>query len=533
MDSGGIVQTVTGMENTKGNILWVDDEIELLRAHIVLLTDKGYTVQTATNGEDAIQCVRDQTFDLVLIDEMMPGKGGLETLAVIKEISPGLPVVMITKNEAESLMEDAIGSKISDYLTKPVNPSQILLVCKKFLEGKKIQSEQVSRDYTQEFASISRKLLNPMDYSEWVELYIDLVNWEMELDKHSQLGLQRMLSDQRKECNAEFSKYVEKNYQQWINRTDNRPALSTEIMEKFVVPHLSGNTSVFLFVVDCMRLDQWLIMEEYLRELYTMQKQYYFSILPTATPYSRNAIFSGLFPLELEQRYPDLWQSDDDDESSHNKYEKELMVRLFDRKRIQLKSDPKYVKILDTEFGRQIQSNILSYTQNKLTAIVVNFVDMLAHGRSDDPILKEIAPDESAYRSLTDSWFRHSSLLGMFRALAQKKDITIIVTTDHGSVRCMRGSKVIGDKEASTNLRYKFGRNLKSDEKQSIFLKNPKDFKLPQRGVTMNYIVAKEDYYFVYPTDYHKYLNQYRDSFQHGGISMEEMILPVITMEPK
>lgn len=521
------------MDTNKGNILWVDDEIELLRAHVLLLREKGYHVETSTNGDDAIELVRTKPIDLVFVDEMMPGKGGLETLAAMKEISPSLPIVMITKNEAESLMEEAIGGKISDYLTKPVNPSQILLVCKKFLEGLKIQREQVSRDYTQEFSSISRMLLNPMDYTEWIDLYIKIANWEMELDKHPQLGLQKMLADQRRESNAEFSKYVEKNYQTWINRKDNRPTLSTDIVEQYVIPHLNDKKSVFLFVIDCMRLDQWLVMEEYLRELYTVNKDYYFSILPTATPYSRNAIFSGLFPLELEQRFPDLWQGEDDSESSHNKYEKELLMKLFERKRIAVKPEPKYVKILDAEFGRQIQSNIVSYTQNKLTAIVVNFVDMLAHGRSDDPILKEIAPDESAYRSLTNTWFKHSSLYGMFQTLASRKDVKIIVTTDHGSVRCLRGSKVIGDKEASTNLRYKFGRNLKSDDKQSIYLKNPKDFKLPQRGVTTNYIVAKEDYYFVYPTDYHKYLNQYRDSFQHGGISMEEMILPVVTMEPK
>ena len=521
------------MDTNKGNILWVDDEIELLRAHVMLLADKGYSVVTATNGDDAIELVKTKSFDLVLIDEMMPGKGGLETLSVVKEIAPSLPVVMITKNEAESLMEDAIGSKISDYLTKPVNPSQILLVCKKFLEGRKIQGEQVSRDYTQEFASISRMLLNPLDYTEWIQLYAKLVSWEMELDRHPELGLQRMLSDQRKECNAEFSKYIERNYKTWINKEDSRPVLSTEIVEKYVFPKLDEKKSVFLFVIDCMRLDQWLVMEEYLRELYSIEKEHYFSILPTATPYSRNAIFSGLFPLELEQRYPELWQNEDDDELSHNKYEKELLIKLLERKHIPLKSEPKYVKILDSEFGRQIQSNILSYTQNRLTAIVVNFVDMLAHGRSDDPILKEIAPDESAYRSLTNSWFKHSSLFAMFQTLAERKDVTIIVTTDHGSVRCLRGSKVIGDREASTNLRYKFGRNLKSDDKQSIFLRDPREYKLPRRGVTTNYIVAKEDYYFVYPTDYHKYLNQYRDSFQHGGISMEEIILPVVTMEPK
>lgn len=521
------------MEMNKGNILWVDDEIELLRAHVLLLQEKGFHVETATNGEDAIELVKTKDFDLVFLDEMMPGKGGLETLSVIKEISPSLPAVMITKNEAESLMEDAIGSKISDYLTKPVNPSQVLLACKKFIEGKKIQGEQVSRGYTEQFSAISRQLLNPLDYTEWIELYVKLVNWQMELDLHPELGLQKMLADQVREANAEFSKYVERNYRLWINAKENRPALSTEVIEKYVLPKLQSSPSIFFFVIDCMRLDQWLVMEEYLRDLFSMQKEYYYSILPTATPYSRNAIFSGLFPSELEQRFPELWQGDDDLESSHNKYEKQLLDKLLERKKVPLKPEAKYIKILDVEYGRQIQSNILSYASNKLTAIVVNFVDMLAHGRSDDPILKEIAPDESAYRSLTNSWFKHSSLLAMFQTLATKKDIKIIVTTDHGSVRCLRGSKVIGDKEASTNLRYKFGRNLKSDDKQSIFLKNPKEYKLPQRTVTTNYIVAKEDYYFVYPTDYHKYLNQYRDSFQHGGISMEEMILPVITLEPK
>jgi CheY-like chemotaxis protein len=463
----------------------------------------------------------------------MAGKGGLETLAEIKEISPSLPVVMITKNEEESLMEEAIGGKISDYLTKPVNPSQILLACKKFLEGKKIQSEQVSKDYVEEFNFISRALMNPLTYKGWVDLYVKMVSWEMEFDKHPGLGLQQMLSDQRRECNAEFSKFIEQKYPLWLHQKDDRPPLSVDVVDKFVIPQLKDGTSVFFFVIDCMRLDQWLVMEQYLQEHYTMEKDYYYSILPTATPYSRNAIFSGLFPAEIEQRFPEIWQSGEDDENSHNRHERQLLDKLLERRRIDLKPEPKYIKILDGEFGRQTENNILSYASNRLTSIVVNFVDMLAHGRSDSALLKEIAPDESAYRSLTDSWFKHSSLYGMLQTLSTKKGVKIIITTDHGSVRCLRGSKVVGDREASTNLRYKFGRNLKSDSRQAIFIKNPEDYKLPRRGVTINYIIAKEDYYFVYPTDYHKYLNQYRDSFQHGGISMEEVILPVITLEPK
>ena len=514
-------------------ILWVDDEIDLLRAHLRLLEQKGYAVDTATNGEDAVQLVKAKGYDLVFLDEMMPGMGGLSTLSQIKDCDPNIPIVMVTKNEAESLMEEAIGSKISDYLTKPVNPSQILMACKKFLEAKKITSEHVSRDYAQEFQQISLALMNPLDHEDWCDLYVKLTNWDLELDEHTELGLRQTLLDQKRECNAEFGKFVERNYKDWIEQTGNRPALSTDIIEKFVVPEFDKNAAVFLFVVDCMRLDQWIMMEQLLGEYFSFQRSYHYSILPTATPYSRNAIFSGLFPLDLEKRYPEIWQAGEDDESSRNRHEHQLLDKFLERKKIQLKPESKYVKILDSEFGRQVEGNILSYTKSKLTAVVVNFVDMLAHGRSDSTLLKEIAPDESAYRSLTRSWFQHSSLFGMLKTLSTQKDITIILTTDHGSVRCLRGSKVIGDRETSTNLRYKFGRNLKVDERQAVYVKNPADYRLPRATVTTNYVLAKEDYYFVYPTDYHKYLNQYRDSFQHGGISMEEMILPVVRLEPK
>jgi hypothetical protein len=312
------------------------------------------------------------------------------------------------------------------------------------------------------------------------------------------------------------------------------PTLTPEITEKYVLNHLKvDGSAVFYFVLDCLRMDQWLVIEKHLHDLFKIEKDYYYAILPTSTPYARNSLFSGLFPSEIEKYYPDLWSGSDDDENSMNKYEKELLQLLLSRKRINLRNDLKYIKIIDPEVGRNFEQNILSYKNNQFTAIVVNFLDMIAHGRSDSDILKEIAPDEPAYRSLTNSWFTHSSLLGTFKALAKLDNVKIVITTDHGSIRSLRGAKVLGDREASTNLRFKYGRNLKVDDKHAVYIKNSQEYKLPKRGVTINYIIAKEDYYFVYPTDYHKYLSHYKDTFQHGGISLEEMILPVITMEPK
>ncbi len=520
---------------TSWQILWVDDEIDLLRPHIKLLQAKGYSVETVTNGEDAIALVKKQSFDLVFLDESMVGMGGLATLAEIKEIDSSIPVVMVTKNEAESVMDEAIGRRISDYLTKPVNPTQILLTCKKFLEGKRIEADFVSRDYTKEFNQTAIQLMNPMDWEEWIALYAKLSQWEIEFDRHRGLGFEQTLVDQKRDANAEFGKFIEKNYKGWLNpdNTD-RPLLSIDIVNEYVLPALKkDNGPVFLFVVDCMRLDQWLVIEELLSADFQIQRDHYFGILPTATPYARNAIFAGLFPSEIEAHYPDLWQGGNDDDHSQNKYEKELLEKLLHRKKVQLRSGIRYVKIIDTDFGKKIESEIMSYSQSQLTAVVVNAVDMMAHSRSDYPILKEIAPDESAYRSLTRSWFEHSSLYGMLRTLSQIKNVNIIITTDHGAIRCMRGAKALGDRETSTNLRYKYGRNVKVDEKYAVYVRNSDDYKLPRRGMMIDYVIAKEDYYFVYPTEYHYYLNHYRDSFQHGGISMEEMILPVATLKPR
>jgi len=516
----------------KSKILWIDDEIDLLKSNILFLKQKGYDVFEANNGGDGISMIKEQDFDLVFIDEMMPGMGGLQTLLEIKERKPLLPIVMVTKNETESLMEDAIGKKISDYLLKPVNPGQLLLVCKKLLESKRIKGDQVSRDYIQEFNAISMQLSEASEWQDWVNIHVKMTNWEMELDEHPDLGLKQTAFDQRRECNGEFSKFIEKNYIKWVNETSGKPVLSNNIIEKYVIPELPKYNSVFLFIVDCMRLDQWLVIEKYLDDYFRISKDYYCSILPTATPYSRNSIFAGLYPSELEKHYPELWLQNDEEDSKNN-YEKEFLQKLIDRKKIKLRSEIRYTKIMDSDFSRGIENKILSFTNNHLNAVVINFVDMIAHSRSDNAILKEIAPDESAYRSLTSSWFEHSSFFGMLRQLSTRKDVKVIITTDHGSIRCLHGVKAYGDKETATNLRYKYGRNVKADQRNAIFITRPGDYKMPRRNGMVNYIIAKEDFYFVYPTEYHKYLNYYNDTFQHGGISTEEMILPVITLESK
>jgi len=521
------------VDKPKNKLLWIDDEIELLRSNILFLQEKGYAVDEATNGEDAISMVRSKDYDLIFLDEMMAGMGGLKTLGSLKEISPSVPVVMVTKNETESLMEDAIGAKISDYLLKPVNPNQILLVCKKFLEGKRIKGETISRDYIQEFNKISQALSEPLDYRDWINIHSDLTEWEMELDEHPELGLKDTILAQRRECNIEFCKFYERSYLEWIHMKKEGPAFSNQVVEKYLIPEIDKNKSVFFFVIDCLRLDQWLLMERRLYDYFKINKDFYYGIIPSATPYARNAIFSGLFPSDIEKYYPDLWAKGEDDENSKNNYEKEFLEKLLQRKHVKLRNELRYVKILEADFSKGIENKISTFSNSHVNAIVVNFVDILAHSRSDNAVLKEIAPDESAYRSLTDSWFEHSSLFSMFKILSQQKDIKIIITTDHGSIRCLRGAKVLGDKETSTNLRYKYGRNVKCDDKQAIFIRNPLDYKLPRRGGIVNYVITKEDFYFVYPTDYHYYLNYYRNTFQHGGISMEELILPVITLEPK
>ena len=374
----------------KPKILWVDDEIEMLKSHVIFLEEKGYDIETVTNGEDAIHLVNQKSFSLIFLDEMMAGMGGLETLVKIKEIKPNIPIVMVTKNEEESLMHDAIGKKISDYLIKPVVPSQMLMVCKRILDGQKISGEYVQTDYLKDFSEISRLLLGDLTFEEWEKIYLKLINWDLELDAHPEVDLRETLEAQRKEANQEFSKFVENNYKKWINSvgSENTPKLTPQIVNDYVFPHLKDSDGpVFFFVIDCLRADKWLVMEKHLKDMFEISKEYYFSILPTATPYARNSLFAGLFPSEIEKYYPNLWVSGSDDEHSMNKFEKELLQKLVERKNISLKNDLKYMKIIDPEVGRNFERHISSHKKTHFMAVVVNFLDMIAHGRSDSDIL--------------------------------------------------------------------------------------------------------------------------------------------------
>lgn len=511
------------------DILWVDDQIDQLRSHIIFLEKKGFNIEPVTNGEDAIAMIKDQIFDIVFLDEQMPGMDGIETLEQLKSINPQLPVVMITKSEEESIMEDAIGGKISDYLIKPVNPNQILLTTKRILERSRLQNEKSAQTYLKQFGEISSRIHPNTGWQEWIEIFKELSKWKIDLESGDE-NLVHVLEDQIQEANKEFGKFIENEYQSWLTSKDGSPVLSPSIIEKYVQPHLEKGDKTMFFIIDCMRYDQWLTFEAVLSKYYNIETDFYYSILPTATPYSRNAIFAGLYPSDIERLYPELWQQGQD-ETSLNRHEEELLKRQLDRLGIDIKF--KYEKVLNAEEGKRIADKMQNYTQSKFAAFVYNFVDTLVHSRSDSDVIKELAPDEAAFRSITEAWFLHSNLLQMFKTLSEE-DVTVIITTDHGSVRALRDTKVYGDRDTAKNLRYKYGRNLKADERNTVFfMENPLDYKLPEVTGVNNYIIAKEDYFFVYPTNYNKYQNRYKDTFQHGGASMEEMILPVATMKPK
>lgn len=510
-------------------ILWADDEIDLLKPHIMFLEDKGYSVTSVTNGNDAVENARDGNYDLIMLDEMMPGKDGLTALVEIRDFNPLVPIIMVTKNEEESIMEEALGQKITDYLTKPVNPSQILLTLKKIFDKKKIAHEKLTRDYSREFMSISNAIIGDLTAKDWIDINLQITEWEMELDNYPELGFKDTVFDLRRDCNANFCRFIENNYKHWVN-ADDRPLLSVDVLPNWVFPKLKENKKVVFVVLDCLRTDQWLAMESFLHDYFHITRDYYLSILPTATPYSRNAIFSGYFPRELEYKMPELWQKGEEDEYSSNRYEHQFLDDFIKRSGFDRQLTTRYIKILDQREAKSTEKHLLEYIQNDLTCIVVNFIDILTHKRSESDILKELSPDESAYRSLIRSWFEHSNLLSMLRTLASE-DVTVFITTDHGSIRGNRATQVIGDREASTSLRYKFGRNLKCNPKHVMHIKDPPDYMLPKRGVNTQYIIAKEDYYLIYPSDFNKFAARFKDCFHHGGISLEEIVLPVITLE--
>lgn len=509
-------------------ILWADDEIDQLKAHIIFLENKGFEVTPVTNGEDAISLIKNQTFDIVFLDEQMPGMDGLETLEQIQNIEAALPVVMITKSEEESIMEDAIGNKIADYLIKPVNPNQILLTTKRILDKKRIQNEKAAQSYLRNFNELSAKFNEQTSWEDWIDIYKKLTHWEMNLESSDE-GLQQVLQDQFQQANQAFGRFIKLEYKDWLDGGENKPLLSPHLLEEKVFPRLRNDEKVVFILIDCMRYDQWLLFQKSLTDFYSINTDFYYSILPTATPYSRNAIFSGLFPLEIKQKYPQLWEMGQD-ETSLNRHEEELLKKYLVRHH--LSDQVKYEKIIQPEDGGRIADKISNYTQTPFSTIVYNFVDTLVHSRSDSEVLKQLAPDEAAFRSLTETWFQHSTLLRIFKELANE-GVTVVVTSDHGSVRSLRDTKVFGDRDAATNLRYKYGRNLKAEDNAAIFIDKPEEYMLPVNPPANSFIFAKEDFYFVYPNNYNKFQNRFRDTFQHGGASMEEMILPISVLKPR
>ena len=515
-------------------LLWVDDEIDLLRPHVLFLENKGYDVTTVANGMDAVDAVREAPFDVVLLDEQMPGMEGLAVLEEMKDVRPEIPVVMVTKSEEEQLMEEALGSQISDYLTKPVNPSQILLTIKRLLDRTRLRQESMSQRYLQSFGQISQQLHQPLSHAEWVDLYLKLVRFDLELTGDE--SARQIFDDQFRDVNRAFGSFIEASYPHWIEDVDyapdeHRPVLSHEIVPEFVLPRMDDGTPVVFFVIDCMRYDQWLEFEAVLRPLFSIDTDFHYGILPTATPYARNAIFSGLLPRDLATRFPRAWSTDEESEHSRNQYEEELLHYQLGEHHYD-DASIRYDKLISTDDGTSFAQQAHNLLQHDLSAVVVNFVDILAHSRSDSDVLKELTPDEPAYRDLTRTWFEHSWLLDVFRTLADM-ECQIVVTTDHGAIRSLRSTKAIGDRETSTALRYKYGRNIQCDDEDAIYVRDPETFGLPAPAMNTNYIIAKEDYYFVYPTNFHYYEELYRDTMQHGGASMEEMILPVATLTPK
>jgi len=515
----------------KPRILWTDDEIDLLRAHIIFLEEKGYEVETANNGLDAVEKVQSSYYDIIFLDENMPGMTGLETLTQIKTIAPNIPVVMITKSEEENIMDEAVGSKIADYLIKPVNPKQILLSLKKNIDQKRLVTQQTTSAYQMQFAQIGMQINDRLSYKEWIDIYKKLVYWEIELSQSEDSGMDEVLAMQKEDANNAFFRFIKDNYLTWFQqKIGERPMLSPEVFKNKVFPLLDDGKKVFVLVIDNLRFDQWRTINTVFNDYFRVEsEELYFGILPTATMYARNAMFAGLMPSEIEKMYPEYWD-DDDNEGHKNRYEEELLRKQMERFR--RKEKLYFDKVSGIRMDRRVADTLNNILESDLSVMVFNFVDMISHARTEMDMIKELASNEKAYRSLTLSWFNNSSLLELLKGLAEN-DIRIVVTTDHGSIRVNNAIKVIGDRETNTNLRYKLGKNLNYKSKQIFEVRDPRKAFLPSRNVSTSYIFANSDDFLAYPNNYNYYANYYKDTFQHGGISMEEIIIPVVTLSPK
>ena len=511
-------------------ILWADDEIDLLKPHILFLESKGYDVKTVNNGNDAVEEATNQNFDIIFLDENMPGISGLETLEKIKEKRPHIPIVMITKSEEETIMEEAIGGKISDYLIKPVNPNQILLSIKKNLDSKRLVEEKTNMSYQQEFRQIGMQLQDRLSLDDWMGLFKKITYWELELDHSEDESMHEILAMQKREANQLFSRFVKDNYRDWLSPSEDAPVMSHTLIKRKAESILKQDKPVFLVVIDNLRYDQWLIIKPTLRSKFNINTEdLYLSILPTATQYARNALFAGLMPSEIQKKFPKLWKNDED-EGGKNMHEKEFFEDQM--RRIDSSKKVSYNKITNHAAGKKLADNFNELLNNDVNAIVYNFVDMLSHARTDMEVIRELADDEPAYRSLTQSWFEHSSLLDMLHKIAEH-DCDVILTTDHGTVRATEPSKIIGDRNTNTNLRYKQGKSLSYNEKDVFVVKNPDDIYLPKQNVSSSYVFATEDKFFAYPNNYNYYVNFYKNTFQHGGISLEEIMIPFVHLSPK
>ncbi len=511
------------------HILWVDDEIDLLKPHILFLEKKNYKVSKCQSGMEALEMIDENKYDIVFLDENMPGLTGIDTLAEIKEKQANLPVVMITKSEEEYIMEEAIGSKIADYLIKPVNPNQILLSLKKNLDHSRLISEKTTSNYQQEFRKIAMDMAMVNSYEEWAEMHQRLIYWELELENIEDSSMFEILETQKNEANNQFGKYINNNYEDWFDGTDG-PLLSHRLFKDAIAPELSKEQPTLLVVVDNLRYDQWKTFEPVITKHYKVKEEKpYFSILPTATQYARNSIFSGLMPLEMEKKHPDLWLNDTD-EGGKNMYENEFLKAQI--KRLQLDIKHEYYKITSEKSGRTLADNFKGCKDNDLTVVVYNFVDMISHAKTEMEVIKELASNDKAYRSLTLSWFKNSPLFDIIQK-AQELGFKLIITTDHGTINVNKPSKVIGDKNTSLNLRYKTGKSLTYQDKEVVAFRNPKSIHLPAINMSSSFIFARDDYFFAYPNNYNHYVSYYKDSYQHGGVSMEEMIIPFVVLDPK